>query len=253
LLPAFLLLVLEAWFSWRKKSAVVLLLCALGPALSAQAAHQLLRNGDRSYERSDYREAEQAYRSACEKTPENIKGHYNLGNALYRQGNYADAEKRFEQAAQASKDPALQADALHNLGNTLLQQQKYQQAIQAYENSLRRRPADPETKVNLQLAKKKLQQQQQEQQKKQEQQQQPQDPSPGQQPEEQPQQPDQQSQPQDQPNQQPAEQQPADGKMTREEARRILETAVSPEDKRNARKYREQEPGKHQERPKKDW
>ena len=41
--------------------------------------------------------------------------------------------------------------------------------------------------------------------------------------------------------------------MTREQARRLLETAVAPEDQRNARKYRELDPGKHQVKPKKDW
>ncbi|MBK9338033.1 MAG: VWA domain-containing protein [Lewinellaceae bacterium] len=257
LLPAFFLLLLETWFSWRKKSALLaFLLCVSGPALFGQSAHQLLRDGDRRYEGSNYQEAEQAYRQAGEKMPNDPKVPYNAGNALYRQGNYADAEKRYEQAARIARDPALQADALHNLGNTYLQQQKYQEAVQAYENSLRRRPADPETKMNLQLAKKKYQQEQE--QKKQQQEQKQEDTSAGQQPEEQPQQPqpnpNQQSQQQN-PQQQPAdqEQQSADGKMTREQARRVLETAVSPEDKRNARKYREQEPGKHQAQPKKDW
>ena len=33
----------------------------------------------------------------------------------------------------------------------------------------------------------------------------------------------------------------------------LLETAVAPEDKQNARKYREMEPGKHRVKPKKDW
>jgi len=255
LLPAFLLLALEAWFSWRKKSALAVLLCALGPTMTAQSAHKHLRDGDRSYERSNYGEAEQAYRQANEKIPTDPKSAYNLGNALYQQGNYGEAEKKYEQAAKTAPEPALQADALHNLGNAYILQQKYQEAIRAYENSLRRRPGDPATKANLQLAKKKWQQQQQEQQKEQEQQQQPQeqqDSSAGQQPAEQPQQPDQQEQQPSQPSQKPPEQ-PNDGKMTREQAQRILETAVSPEDKRNARKYREQEPGKHQVRPKKDW
>ena len=65
-----------------------------------------------------------------------------------------------------------------------------------------------------------------------------------QQPNEQPQQPDQQQQQQ---------QQQPDGRMTPEQAKRLLETAVAPEDRRNAKKYREQEPGKHQTRKKKDW
>ncbi|MEQ1745342.1 MAG: tetratricopeptide repeat protein [Saprospiraceae bacterium] len=263
LLPAFLLLVLEAWFSWRKKKAAVLvLLCVFGHGLPAQSAHKHLRDGDRSYERSNFGEAEQAYRRAGEKKPDDPKVKYNLGNALYRQGSYPEAEKLFEQSAKTAKNPALKADALHNLGNASLLQEKYEQAVQAYENSLRLRPGDPETKANLQLAKKKWQQEQEKQERQNQQQQQNQQTSDSTQQQQQPpQKPDQQQQDQQPANQQPKpegeqqpqEQQPTEGQMTREQARRLLETAVSPEDRKNARKYREQEQGKHQTRQKKEW
>ncbi|MFN0013287.1 MAG: VWA domain-containing protein [Saprospiraceae bacterium] len=263
LLPAFLLLVLEGWFAWRKKMATVLtLLCVFGHGLTAQSAHKHLRDGDRSYERSNFGEAEQAYRRADEKKPVDPKVKYNLGNTMYQQGNYAEAEKLFEQSAKTAKNPALQADALHNLGNATLLQEKYKEAVQAYESSLRLRPGDPETKANLQLAKKKERQEQKkkEQQNQQNQQQQQNSDSTQQQPP--PQKPDQQPQGQQPGNQQPKpeegeqskeQQQPTEGSMTREQARRLLETAVSPEDRKNARKYREQEQGKHQVRQKKEW
>ncbi|MCC6461195.1 MAG: tetratricopeptide repeat protein [Saprospiraceae bacterium] len=227
-------------------------------ALPAQSAHQSLREGDRHYERAKYREAEDAYRKAAEQAPGKPDVQYNTGNAVYQQGNYADAEKLFEEAAKSTRDPNREADALHNLGNAYLKQQKYKEAVDAYEKSLRSRPGDAQTKVNLQLAKKKRQQQQQEEQKKQDQQNKPnpdpqnpppppQDQSP---PKDQQQQPKQGQQPQ---QSQPQPEQGGEGKMTREQARRLLETAVGPEDQRNARKYREQEPQKKQAQPKKDW
>lgn len=240
-----------------RAAATCWLLLGLAP-LPAQSAHQLLREGDRHYERAKYREAEEAYRKAAEQNPDQAAIQYNTGNAVYQQGNYAGAEKFYDQAAQSARDPKQTADALYNLGNAYLKQQKYKEAVEAYEKSLRNRPGDAQTKVNLQLAKKKRQQQQQEEQKKQDQQNQPnndqQNPPPP--PKDQPppkdpqQQPNQGQQPQ-QP--QPQREQGGEGKMTRDQARRLLETAVGPEDQRNARKYREQEPQKKQAQPKKDW
>ncbi len=242
------------------KYMFLLLTGALAPVLSAQSAHQWLREGDRHYERGNYKDAEQAYRRAAEEKTGDPGVAYNTGNAVYKQGNYAEAEKLFDQSARQSKDPAQQADALHNLGNTFFKQQKYDAAIQAYENSLRLRPGDAATKVNLQMARKKRQEQAEQQkqnqqnpnQQNQNQQQNPSDQQQNQQPNP-PQQPqDQPGSPPNQPQPQP-EQQPSEGKMSPEQARRLLETAVAPEDQRNARKYREQEPGKHQVKPKKDW
>ena len=244
---------------------LVLLLFLVGKTLLAQSAHTLRREGDRAYERSEYRDAEQAYRKAGETTASVPDVAYNTGNAIYQQGNYAESERFYEQAARTGKQPKLQADAFHNLGNALLKQNKYEQAVQAYENSLRKRPGDPETKANLQLAKKKLQQQQEQQQQQNNQdqnnQQQSQSQNDQQQPDQQQNNQQQENQDQEQQGQQEQQQnnqdqqqpQPSDGRMTPEQARRLLETAVAPEDKRNARKYREMEPGKHQVQTKKDW
>lgn len=219
----------------------------------AQSARQLQREGDRQYQDAHYREAEEAYRQAAQKKQNDPIVRYNTGNAVYQQGNYAASENYFDQTTREAKDPDMRADAFHNLGNAYFKQQKFKEAIDAYQNSLRLRPGDPDTKVNLQMAKKKWQKQQQEQQKQQEQQQN----QPQNQPDDQQNQPEQsQNQPQ-QPQQQPQnkqqEEQTSDGSMTREQARRILETAVDPQDQKNARKYRELDPGQHKTRPAKDW
>lgn len=219
----------------------------------AQSARKLQREGDRQYQDAHYREAEEAYRQAAQQKQNDPTVHYNTGNAIYQQGNYAASENYFDQTARQAKDPALRADAFHNLGNAYFKQQKFKAAVDAYENSLRLRPGNADTKVNLQMAKKKLQQQQQEQQQQEQQQNQPQEQPNDQQQQQQQQQQNQPQQTQPQQKNQQQEEQPADGSMTREQARRILETAVSPEDQKNARKYRELDPGKHKTRPAKDW
>lgn len=230
-------------------------------SLSAQSQHRLLRKGDRQYDQEHYKEAEQLYRDAADRKYGDPQTLYNLGNSLYQQGKWEDAAVRFGQSARLAPDTGLKADALHNLGNACLKQQKYKDAVDAYENSLRLRPGDAETKQNLQMAKKKLKEEQQRQKNKQQQQNRPNQDQNQQQDQ---QQQDQQNQQQDQQQQdqqqsqqnqqiETKEQQQNAGKLNKEEAQRLLETAIGPEDRKNARKYREQRQQPKSSGKEKDW
>jgi len=245
------------------------LLCCLLAVLRSDAQsenHVQRRAGDKAYDRAQYREAESAYRSALEKSPADAAAAYNLGNAQYLQGNWEDAAKQFESAADKAPNREIRADALHNLGNAQLKQQQYDKAVKSFEQSLRLRPGDPGTRQNLQMAKQKLreQQQQQQDQKQQEQQEQnpsgeagenqnPQTPKPdpnkgqenGQKPKS------QQQQPIEGPKD--PEQQAETPEMSKEEAERLLQNQIGPADQRAAKRYREREAGEQRKYKKKDW
>lgn len=232
----------------------------------AQSIHGPLRDGDKAYDREQYKAAEKQYRTAADRDMGNPKAVYNLSNALYQQGNFEDAEERYKQVARSANPGPEMADALHNLGNASLKQQKYKEAVQAYEASLRLRPGDEETKRNLQMAKKKLkkeeEQQKQQQKQQQEQQQQenqdPQQQDQGTQDQKDPQQnqppkPEEEN-PQGQP-QEPKEQQKRqeEQKLKKEDAKRLLETAIGPDDRKNAQKYRAAQQQNKPKGSKKDW
>lgn len=233
----------------------------------AQSTHAPLRKGDRAYDRVQYKEAEKHYRIAADYEMGNPKAVYNLGNTLYQQGKFEDAAQRFEQVASANQPLADQADALHNLGDAFLKQRKYKEAVQAYEKSLRLRPADPGTKQNLQMAKKRLREEEQkekEQKQKNQEQQQQQNQDQNQSPQQSPQ--NQQDKPQDKPNQPqqnqqgqpqkpPDEQQQkqAEQRLKKEDAKRLLETAVGTDDRKNAQKYRAAQQQTKPKGSKKDW
>lgn len=232
--------------------------------LPAQSAHTHLRKGDQAYTRDQYKVAEKHYRSAADLNYGEPQAVYNLGNALYKQGNWEDAAKRYAQAANEAKTADHRADALHNLGNSLLKLHKFEQAVGAYEESLRLRPADPETKMNLQMARKKRREEQQKQREKeqQNQQQQPNDPQKSDQPptkspqngEDTPNSP-----PQESPAQQPSTPPPPEPKQDRQqelkkgEAKKLLETAIGAEDRKNAQKYRAAQQQTGKKGSKKDW
>ena len=240
---------------------------------SAQSTHTPLLKGDRAYDRKQYKEAEKHYRTAADHEVGNPQALYNLGNTLYQQGNWTDAAQRFQQAATTAKNAIDKADALHNLGDAYLKDRKYKEAAQAYKESLRLRPADPDTKQNLQMALKKVkeeeqkekEQQQKNQQQQQNQQNQDQNQSPQQNPQNQ--QDQQQDQQQKQPSQQPQQnpqgqpQQPQgeqqkkqeEQRLKKEDAKRLLETAIGPDDRKNAQKYRAAQQQTKPKGSKKDW
>ena len=245
---------------------VILSLVVYSPnQLLAQSTHQSLRKGDRQYDLDNYKESEKHYRTAADLEYSNPIALYNLGNALFQQGDWEDAAERYALAAKYAAKVEDQADALRNLGDSYLKLRKFKESVEAYENSLRLHPGDAGTKMNLQLAKKKLQQE--EEQKKQQQQQNQgeskndqKDQQPSQQPQDQQNQ--QQQQQQNQPKQdqsgqpqqpEPQPDQPQPGKMKKEEAKRLLETAVGTEDQRNARKYRSAQQQNKKKGAKKDW
>lgn len=223
------------------------MLCVHIQAL-AQTAHQSLRAGDQAYLQENYTAAQQHYKDVVRQNPGSWSATYNLGCAEYQQGRYPEAEKAFQQAVAGSQLTAAKADAWYNLGNAQLKQHKWGEAIAAYESSLRLQPGDAAAKQNLQMAKQKLKEEQEEEQKRQQKQKQQEQEQAGEQP------PNDQKQPsQEQPNgkdgqpQKPQESSgqgekptpPTEpGKMTRQEAERMLETTIGPEDRKNARKYR---------------
>jgi Ca-activated chloride channel homolog len=136
---------------------------------SAQKENTLLRQGNRKYDKGDYKEAEKDYRKALEVNRESVKGQFNLGTAVYKNNNYEESAKIYSNLAGNNADRALKSKIFHNLGNSFLQAKEYEKSILAYKNSLMNDPKNLDTKYNLEYARmmlKKQQQQQQQQQNK---------------------------------------------------------------------------------------
>lgn len=114
-----------------------------------------VRRGNRAYERLDYDRAEERYREAQQLSDTCFEAQFNLGDALYKQQRFDEAEKVFAALAADSTRSALdRAHSYYNLGNSLFQQKKYQEALSAFKRSLRLNPADLETKYNYAYTKK---------------------------------------------------------------------------------------------------
>lgn len=92
-----------------------------------------------------------------QKSAEAFQDPYRKGVALYKSGQFAEAEKMFKQSSREE----VAADAAYNRGNCLVQQKKYKEAIKAYEKVLKQWPEHEKAGENLALVKKMLEDQQQ--------------------------------------------------------------------------------------------
>lgn len=136
----------------------------MGVSAMAQVDKKDVRRGNRDFRKDNFREAEIDYRKALVKDSMSVAANYNLASTLYREGDYAQAMQTLERVKDVAPMSPASADYYFNLGDAALQQQDYQKAVEAFGESLIRRPDDLQAKENFIYAKKKLQDQQQNQQ-----------------------------------------------------------------------------------------
>ena len=203
-----------------KHIALIISCFACSLCAFAQQEAPDVRRGNKQYTKQDFTAAEVDYRRGLEKNGNSFEGHYNLGNALFKQDKYPEAQAEYQKAAQlldSKQDKKQLAESYHNLGNAYFAQQQYDKAIAAYQQSLRNNPKDNDTRYNLVKAMQMLQEQQQQQQ---------------------------------QQNQDPQEQQQDDSKMDKETAEQILR-ALEQDEQETQEKLQRQQGQKR--RVEKDW
>lgn len=138
--------------------ALCILICSW--QVQAQASNNDLVKGNEAYKKADYATAATYYEKALKADANNVTALFNKGNALYKQGKVAEANKLFEAAA-AKATGNTKAKALYNKGVTEAQQKQWAQAIASLKESLKLNAGDNETRDNLQKAMNELKKQEQ--------------------------------------------------------------------------------------------
>ena len=138
-------------FNLKISFYLLVLLLTAGSATNAQINRYLTR-GNQLYDQQNYKEAAADYAKALAKDPTNTAGMFNLGNSYYQQKQYDSSRKIMEATAKMSKDKSGQAAANYNIGNSYMAQRKWDDAINAYKETLRRNPQDPDAKYNMSYA-----------------------------------------------------------------------------------------------------
>lgn len=197
-------------------SLLALLCLVLTPSIAeAQTAKRDIRRGNMLMRDSLPAEADVWYRRALQVEPKNPYASFNLGIALLDQQKNAEGHDLFHVAIRHTQSKSLKNKAYYNAGVALQRQEKLDEAIEAYKHALRLNPHDEEARYNLAVCKRKKQQNEQNKPKQQ--------PKKNNKPQNQGQNPNEgQGQGQSNNGDQQQPQGQATGKMTKEEADRLL-------------------------------
>ena len=145
----------------RKVLTIILLLVSV--SAFAQVDKKDVRRGNRQFAKAKYGEADISYRKGLNADSTSVASAYNLGNNLYRQGNYAEAGKYYQQTLRhipetksLKKQDTQGFDTFFNIGDAALQQKQYRAAMEAFAQALIINPDDMEAKENYVYARKML-------------------------------------------------------------------------------------------------
>ena len=125
--------------------------------MGAQVDRREVRSGNRQFSKGNWQRSEIDYRKALVKDTASFAASYNLAGALYRQDNFEEAGKSLEKLKEVAPENAYAADYYYNLGNVAVQKKDWAGALDAYKQSLLRRPDDIDAKENYAYAKQMLQ------------------------------------------------------------------------------------------------
>ncbi|MBQ8062276.1 MAG: tetratricopeptide repeat protein [Bacteroidales bacterium] len=122
-------------------------------AAFAQPDRREVRSGNRQFKKGNWQKSEIEYRKALVKDTSSVAASYNLANALYRQENFEEAGKSLEKVKEGASVSPSAADYFYNLGNVAVKKEDWSGAVEAYKQSLLRRPDDMDAKENYAYAK----------------------------------------------------------------------------------------------------
>jgi len=101
---------------WQGILIIVAVLLTNGAVSEAASPRQNVKEGNLLYQKGDYVASQKKYHEALEKVPESDIVHFNLGTAMYKEGEYRKAMDHF-QKVYLSEDDELKGKAYYNSGN----------------------------------------------------------------------------------------------------------------------------------------
>jgi Ca-activated chloride channel homolog len=132
---------------------------------SAQNENALIRSGNKLYKQKQFDKSLQEYKKATEKAPDNPVANYNLGNSQFRNNNFEEASKSYENSVAHTDEKITKEKGLYNKGVADAKQKKLEESIRSWKDALKLDPTDREARENLQKALEEQKQKQQQQKK----------------------------------------------------------------------------------------
>ncbi|MBI5596559.1 MAG: VWA domain-containing protein [Elusimicrobia bacterium] len=124
---------------------------------------QEMAEGNALYLQGRYADAVKRYGQALESHPDVPALYFNLGNAYLRLGDVERAARAYGRFLELEKDPKAASEAIYNLANGALMKQDAEKAIELYREALRRDPSNASAKWNLEVVMRLMEEQQKQQ------------------------------------------------------------------------------------------
>ncbi len=119
----------------------------------AQTSYKsLMHEGNKKFDRGDFSGASGDFSSVTKENPKDFAGHYNLGNSLYKEGKFEEAEQEFSKALALASSKKEKMAAHYNLGNALIKGGDFQKAADEYKKALRIDAYNEQARRNYEIA-----------------------------------------------------------------------------------------------------
>jgi Ca-activated chloride channel family protein len=148
--------------------AVVISMGASGPVF-AESAGGSVNSGNALYGEGEFEEALKKYEAAQVESPADGRIMFNLGNAQYMLGNHEDALSEYRSATLSGRDE-MRARSLYNSGNALFRAGRLEEAVEQYLQAVELEPEDEDAKYNLEFVRREIRRRMEEEKKRQEEQ-----------------------------------------------------------------------------------
>ncbi len=117
-----------------------------------QVHRSYINDGVDLYKSGKFVDAEVNFKKGLGKKSNLFEGHFNLGDAYYKQGRYEEAIQSYRNSLSYTEDKLNKSKVYHNIGNSYLKLKNYKESIESYKNALKLNPDDIDTKYNLSYA-----------------------------------------------------------------------------------------------------
>ncbi len=146
------------------KTLLLILLFGSQIGYSQNIVLKNMHKGNLFYLNGAYKDAVYSYEKVLQESPFNFKANFNLGNAYFKMEEYDKAIDILEPISERGKTDADKSMVYHNIGNCYMMKGEFEEAIEAYKKGLRLNPRDEATRYNLAYALLKQQEKEQQQQ-----------------------------------------------------------------------------------------
>ena len=115
---------------------------------SPQIAIALSANGKglegvKFYQKKEFNKASQKFSDALNDKPTDSKLTYNLGNSLYKEGQFEKALQNYSKLVEKETNNLIKQKSTYNMGNTLYRMNKLDESVLAYKKALELNPNLP--------------------------------------------------------------------------------------------------------------